>query len=416
MVIHLQTSGSSARDLLRAGTFGLGVSATLPSFLNRVAEEETKKILEGQEEKHPNRILVVLELTGGNDGLNTVVPYGDDAYYRARPTIGIKPNEVLKLNDHFGLHPAMSGFEALFKDGELAIVHGCGYPDPNLSHFTAMEWWHTAVPHGNELYGWLGRFADQNKQAPVENYIVNIGSRQSRAVASAKQSPIVFSDPKKLGRAGTEAQQKVFALYGQPYETRNSSLDFVNTVSKTATAGATLVRNACAEYRTMVDYGADSNLTLDLKKVIGLIKAGLMTRIYYVSLPGFDTHASQGPTQNLLLIYLADALRGFMEDLERLGRADDVSVMVFTEFGRRVNENMSAGTDHGTATPMYILGKKLKGGFYGQPASLTDLDSGNLKMTTDFRSVYGTMLKEWMGFDDIQGVLKGDFPSLGVFS
>jgi uncharacterized protein (DUF1501 family) len=416
MAIHSQTGGSSARDLLRAGAFGLGVSAALPSFLDRVAAQETKKILEGKEEKHPNRILVVLELTGGNDGLNTVVPYGDDAYYRARPTIGVKPNDVIRLNDHFGLHPAMSGFESLFKDGELAIVHGCGYPEPNLSHFTAMEWWHTAVPHGNELYGWLGRFADENKKTPVENYIVNIGPRQSRAVASAKQSPIVFSDPKKLGRAGTEAQQKVFELYGNPYETVNSALDFVNTVSKTATAGAALVRNACAEYRTMVDYGADSNLTLDLKKVIGLIKAGLMTRIYYVSLPGFDTHASQGPTQNLLLIYLADALRGFMEDLERIGRAEDVSVMVFTEFGRRVNENMSAGTDHGTATPMYILGKKLKGGFYGQPPSLTDLDNGNLKMTTDFRSVYGTMLKEWMGFDDIHGVLKGDFPSLGVFS
>jgi uncharacterized protein (DUF1501 family) len=416
MFITNQTCGFSEHDLLRAGAFGLGVSSALPSFLDRVAQDQTKKILEGKEERHPNRILVVLELTGGNDGLNTVVPYGDDAYYRARPTIGIKPNDVIKLSDHFGLHPAMSGFEALFKDGELAIVHGCGYPDPNLSHFTAMEWWHTAVPHGNELYGWLGRFADENKETPVENYIVNIGPRQSRAVASAKQSPIVFSDPKKLGRAGTEAQQKVFELYGNPYETVNSSLDFVNTVSKTATAGAALVRNACAEYRTMVDYGADSNLTLDLKKVIGLIKAGLMTRIYYVSLPGFDTHASQGPTQNLLLIYLADALRGLMEDLERIGRADDVSIMVFTEFGRRVSENMSAGTDHGTATPMYILGKKLKGGFYGQAPSLTDLDNGNLKMTTDFRSVYGTMLKEWMGFDNIQGVLKGDFPSLDVFA
>ena len=413
---HNQQGGSSERDLLRAGAFGLGVSAALPSFLNRVAEQETKKILEGKEEKHPNRILVVLELTGGNDGLNTIVPYADDAYYRVRPTIGIKPNDTIKLNDHFGLHPAMSGFEALFKDGQLAIVHGCGYPDPNLSHFTAMEWWHTAVPHGNELYGWLGRFADENKQTPVENYIVNIGPRQSRAVASAKQSPIVFSDPKKLGRAGTDAQQRVFELYGHPYETANRSLDFVNTVSRTATAGAALVRNACAEYRTMVDYGADSNLTLDLKKVIGLIKAGLMTRIYYVSLPGFDTHASQAPTQNLLLIYLADALRGLMEDLERIGRANDVSIMVFTEFGRRVGENMSGGTDHGTATPMYIVGKQLKGGFYGEPPSLTDLDNGNLKMTTDFRSVYGTMLKEWMGFDDIQGVLKGDFPLLGVFA
>jgi uncharacterized protein (DUF1501 family) len=405
----------SQHDFLRAGVFGLGVTSAPPSFLDQVARSEAQKVLEGQPEKYPNRILVVVELTGGNDGLNTVVPYGDDAYYRARPTIGILSNETIKLNDHFGLHPAMTGFEALFKDGKLAIVHGCGYPDPNLSHFTAMDWWHTAAPHGNELYGWLGRFADEDKSKPVEYYMVNIGTRQSRAIASAKQSPVVFSDPKKFGRAGTDAEQKVFELYGKPYETTNSSLDFVNSVSRTATTGASLVRHACAEYRTMVDYGAGSNLALDLKKVSGLIKAGLPTRIFYVSLGGFDTHASQAATQQLLLIYVADALRGFMEDVERMGRGDDVALMVFTEFGRRVNENMSKGTDHGAATPMYILGKGVKGGFYGQPPSLTDLDDGNLKMTTDFRSVYATMLKEWMGFEDTKGVLKGDYPTLGVF-
>lgn len=413
----IRDSGNYSRnDLLRAGAFGVGVTATLPSFLQQVAKDETQKVLEGQPEKHPNRILVVLELTGGNDGLNTVVPYGDDAYYRARPTIGIKPDETIKLNDHFGLHPAMTSFEALFKDGKLAIVHGCGYPNPNLSHFTAMDWWHTAVPHGNELYGWLGRFADESKPKPAEYYIVNIGTRQARAIASARQSPLVFSDPKKLGRAGTDAEQKVFELYGKPYETTNSSLDFVNSISRTATKGASLVRNACAEYRTMVDYGGDSNLTLDLKKVNGMIKAGLPTRIFYVSLGGFDTHASQAATQQLLLIYVADALRGFMEDLERMGRADDVAIMVFTEFGRRVNENLSKGTDHGTATPMYILGKGVKGGFYGQPPSLIDLDDGNLKMTTDFRSVYATMMKEWMGFDGVSTVLKDDYPTLGMFA
>lgn len=403
-------------DLLRGGAYGIGVSAALPAFLNQVAQNETEKVLEGKDERFPNRILIVLELTGGNDGLNTVVPYGDDAYYRARPTIGISPQDTIKLNEHFGLHPAMTGLEALFKEGNLAIVHGCGYPEPNLSHFTAMDWWHTAVPHGNELYGWLGRFADENRPQPRENYIVNIGARQSRAVASARQSPVVFSDPKKLGRVGTETQKKVFEVYGKPYATSNSSLDFLNAVSRTATIGAALFRTACTEYRTMVDYGADTNLALDLKKISGIINAGLPTRIFYISLGGFDTHASQAPSQNLLLIYLSDALRGFMEDLERAGRADDVAVMVFTEFGRRVNENMSKGTDHGTATPMYILGKKVKGGFYGQPPSLTDLDDGNLKMTTDFRSVYATALNEWMGFENTKGVLKGDYATLGVFA
>jgi uncharacterized protein (DUF1501 family) len=407
---------SSRRDFLRAGMYAVGVSAGLPALFRDLSLAQTAKALDGVSEKHPNRILIVLELSGGNDGLNTVVPYADDAYYKARPTIGIKKGQVLKLNDSLGLHPACPGMQSLFTDGKLAIVPGCGYPNPNLSHFTAMEWWHTAMPHGSNKYGWLGRFADAYQPTPTQNYIVNISSRQSLAVSSAKHSPVVFSDPRKFGRIGTDAQQKVFETFGKVYPTSNSSLDFVNTISKTATGGAALVRSACAEYRTLVDYGSDNNLTLDLKKVAAMIDAGLPTRIYYLSQGGFDTHAAQANTQQLLLIYLSDALRGFMEDLHKIGRADDVAVMVFTEFGRRVHENASRGTDHGTATPMFVVGKHVKGGFYGKQPSLTDLDDGNLKMTTDFRSVYATMLKGWMGLEDTKSVLKGDFPTLPIFS
>jgi uncharacterized protein (DUF1501 family) len=410
------TFTSSRRDFLRAGMYAVGVSAGLPALFRDLSLVQTAKALDGVSEKHPNRILIVLELSGGNDGLNTVVPYADDAYYKARPTIGIKKGEVLKLDNSLGLHPACPGMQSLFKDGKLAIVPGCGYPNPNLSHFTAMEWWHTAMPHGSNKYGWLGRFADAYQPTPTQNYIVNISSRQSLAVSSARHSPVVFSDPRKFGRIGTDAQQKVFETFGKVYPTSNSSLDFVNTVSKTATGGAALVRSACAEYRTLIDYGSDNNLTLDLKKVAAMINAGLPTRIYYLSQGGYDTHAGQAATQQLLLIYLSDALRGFMEDLHKIGRVDDVAVMVFTEFGRRVNENASRGTDHGTATPMFVVGKHVKGGFYGKQPSLTDLDDGNLKMTTDFRSVYATMLKGWMGLEDTKSVLKGDFSTLPIFS
>jgi uncharacterized protein (DUF1501 family) len=410
------TFPTSRRDFLCAGMYAVGVSAGLPALFRDLSLVQTAKALDGVPEKHPNRILIVLELSGGNDGLNTVVPYADDAYYKARPTIAIKKGQALKLDDSFGLHPACPGMQSLFKDGKLAIVPGCGYPNPNLSHFTAMEWWHTAMPHGSNKYGWLGRFADAYQPTPTQNYIVNISSRQSLAVSSAKHSPVVFSDPRKFGRIGTDAQQKVFETFGKVYPTSNSSLDFVNTVSKTATGGAALVRSACAEYRTLVDYGSDNNLTLDLKKVAAMINAGLPTRIYYLSQGGYDTHAAQADTQQLLLVYLSDALRGFMEDLHKIGRADDVAVMVFTEFGRRVNENASRGTDHGTATPMFVVGKHVKGGFYGKQPSLTDLDDGNLKMTTDFRSVYATMLKGWMGLEDTKSVLKGDFPTLPIFS
>ena len=405
----------SRRDFLRAGMYAVGVSAGLPALFQQLCFAESVRALEGGPEKHPNRILVVLELSGGNDGLNTVVPYADDAYHQARPKLAIHQNKVLKLDDHFGLHPACQGLERMFKDGELAIVQGCGYPNPNFSHFTAMEWWHTAVPHGNDSYGWLGRFADAQWPQPHENLLVNIAAQQSRAVTSARHSPVVFNDPKKFGRLGTDAQQRVFETFGKLYPTTNPALDFVNGVARTATVGAGKVRNACAEYRTLVDYGSDNNLTLDLKKTAAMIAAGLPTRVFYLNQGGFDTHAAQADTQQLLLIYLSDALRGFMDDLKRIGRADDVVVMVFTEFGRRVRENASSGTDHGTATPMFVFGKPVKGGFHGTAPSLTDLDAGNLKMTTDFRSVYGTMLNSWMGFADTPSVLKGAFPELPLF-
>ncbi len=405
----------SRRDLLRVGLYGLGVSAALPEVFCQASLAQTNRALAGAGERHPNRILVVLELSGGNDGLNTVVPYANDAYYRARPRLGASRNQVLRLNDEFGLHPSCTGLHTLFRDGKLAIVHGCGYPRPNLSHFTAMEWWHTALPHGRDQYGWLGRFADAHQPTPREGYIVNITPRQTLAVTSARHAPVVFKDPRRFARLGTAAQQRVFESFGQVYPTRNASLAYVNTVARTATAGAARVRSACLEYRTRVDYGIDNDLTLDLKKVAALIHADLPTRIYYVSLGGFDTHAAQPEMHQLLLIYVADALRGFMEDLERIRRADDVAVMVFTEFGRRVQENASRGTDHGTATPMFVVGKGVRGGLYGQHPSLTDLDNGNLRMTTDFRSVYATLLRSWMGFEDTRAILRGDFTTLPLF-
>lgn len=408
------TPATTRRDLLRAGAYALGVSAGLPALFRDLCAAQTPEAL-ANSEKHPERILVVLELAGGNDGLNTVVPFADDAYHKARPVLRVKPAAALKLDDRVGLNPACEGFAKLYKDGQMAIVEGCGYPNPTLSHFTAMEWWHTATPHAGERYGWVGRLADGMMPKPVENSVVNVGAQQSRAVAGRVQSPVVFKDPRKFARVGTPAQQQVFESFGTPRPTNNPALDFVNGVSKTATAGAARVRSACAEYRTRVDYGSDNELTLDLKKVAGLIAAGLPTRLYYVSMGGFDTHAAQPDAHQLLLTYLTDAVRGFLTDLKRLGRADDVAVMAFSEFGRRVGENASRGTDHGTAGPMFVFGSKVKGGLYGTPPSLTDLDAGNLKMTTDFRRVYATMARDWMGYADTRTLLKGEYETLPVF-
>jgi len=416
----LMTCSCSRRDFLARGLYGIGLGTGLPVFLSRTSAALTAQALQGTSmERHPERILVVLELSGGNDGLNTVVPHGDPAYYRARPHIGVPVREVLKVSDHFGFHPSMVGFERLYKDGRMAIVHGCGYDHPSLSHFSSMSYWHTGVPNAGEALGWLGRLADDHLDPATRNLIVNIGTSQSLAVRSGKHSPLVFDDPARFRRDGTDDEKHVLAaLGGDSAKSSNSTLDFLAATARNATDSSDFVRQASASYRTPVDYGIGNAFGGGLQRVAALINAGMKTRLYYVAYQGnaFDTHVQQGDVHSRLLMYTADAVRAFLDDIARIGRADDVAVMMFTEFGRRVEENGSLGTDHGTATPMFLFGKHVKGALYGQPPSLTDLDDGNLKMTTDFRRVYATAIKEWLGYDDTDAVLKGRFDTLAAFT
>jgi uncharacterized protein (DUF1501 family) len=412
------TCSCSRRDFLIRGFYGIGVGAGLPLILNRTSAALAAQALEGTSvEKHPERILVVIELSGGNDGLNTIVPAGDPAYYRARPNLGIPERQVIEFADGFGFHPSMVGFERLYKDGLMAVVHGCGYDHPSLSHFSSMGFWHTGVPNGGEALGWLGRLADNGYSPAQRNMIVNLGSSQSLAVRSRRHSPLVFDDPARFRREGTDLEKQVLVELSKARETTNATLEFLASTAQNATESSDFVRQASATYRTPVDYGIGGGLGNNLQRVAALIAAGMSTRLYYVTYAGnsFDTHVQQADLHSRLLMYTADAVRGFMEDIKRLGRADDVAVMMFTEFGRRVEENASLGTDHGTATPMFILGKGVKAGLHGQHPSLTDLDDGNMKMTTDFRRVYATMIKEWLGYEDTQAVLKGKFDTLGVF-
>jgi uncharacterized protein (DUF1501 family) len=419
MARHTLGCSCSRRDFLARGMYGIGIGAGLPLLLSRTSAALSAQALQGTSlEKHPNRILVVIELSGGNDGLNTVVPFGDAAYYRARPRLGITAREVIKVADGFGFHPSMVGFERLYKDGRLAVVHGCGYDHPSLSHFSSMGFWHTGVPNGGEPLGWLGRLADQTYPAATKNVIVNLGNSQSLAVRATQHSPLVFDDPVRFRRDGTDEEKQALAMLSAPRATSNATLDFLASTAKNATESSDFVRRASSSYRTPVDYGQGGGLAGNLQRVAALIAAEMPTRLYYVTYQGnsFDTHVQQADLHSRLLMYTADAVRGFIEDLKRIGHADEVAVMIFTEFGRRVEENGSLGTDHGTATPMFVVGRGVKGGFYGKHPSLTDLDDGNLKMTTDFRRVYATMIKEWLGYDDTAAVLKGRFEPLGVFA
>lgn len=345
------------------------------------------------------RILVAIELSGGNDGLNTVVPYGDDAYYRHRPSIGIPAAQLRKLDDHYGLNPGLLGLERLWHAGQLAIVHGCGYEQPSYSHFTSMAYWHTGAPNRGNPLGWMGRLADTMASERRENMLINIGASQSLAVRSQVHTPVVFNDPARFQRKHWLTPSTTSDLHNNDNGNSNPSRDFLYAVNASARASSIKIREAWQAYQTDVDYGI---APMDLPKVAACIDAGLPTQLYYVAFQNnaFDTHVNQPALHRRLLSYASDGIHGFIKDLERTGQADRVLVMVFSEFGRRVGENANLGTDHGTANAMFLAGAPVKGGHYGRAPSLTDLvDGDNLKHTVDFRQVYATAMQSWLGVD-----------------
>ncbi len=399
------------RRLLSAAcsAIGLGTAVKLgmTSALARAAADT---------QKNSNRILVVLELSGGNDGLNTLVPYADDAYYKLRPRIGIPANKLIKIDDHHGFSAGMKGFEQLFKDGKLAVVHGCGYAQPNFSHFTSMAYWHTAAPNSGEAFGWVGRTADAIEPNGAMNYIVNIDEAQSLAVSSRMHTPVVFDDPERFVRKGDIQTRPLFNEVADAGSAGNAAQKFLLDVARGARDASQQVRDAWNGYRTPVDYGI---VPLGLNKVSALIEAGMPTRLYYTGYRhnAFDTHVHQGDVHARQLTYVSDAVAGFMRDIERIGRADDVTMLIFSEFGRRAAENTSLGTDHGTANHMYVVGKHVKGGHYGKPSSLTELmPDGNLQFTADFRRVYATVIEGWLQHSNSADVLREKFETFPIFA
>jgi uncharacterized protein (DUF1501 family) len=405
-------SRSSRRDLLRAGMHGVcvcaGASLAVPVFSQAAAQLAAQAMTDG-------KILVVLELSGGNDGLNTLAPYGDDAYYHRRPNLGIPKRQLRTIDGHFGFSGGMAGFERLYKEGKLAIVHGCGYDNPSFSHFTSMAYWHTAAPNSGEEYGWVGRLADTLAPSAPPNFVVNIAPRQSLAVRSRKHVPVVFEDPNRFTQEMFYEERPVLDSTRAEEKIDNPSRRFLLDTARSARNASALVREAWSKYRSQVDYGV---VSLDLPKVVALIAAGMPTRLYYTSYRNnaFDTHVFQGDTHKRLLTYASDAVSAFIQDLKRIGRADDVAIMIFSEFGRRVPENVNLGTDHGTANLMFVAGTQVKGGQYGTVPSLTRLDDGdNLIHTTDFRRVYATMISGWLGLHDTRALLKGDFQPFDMF-
>jgi uncharacterized protein (DUF1501 family) len=408
----LAASGVSRRDMLRIGAGGVGFSlfggiGPVPAVFGK-ATEATAASASG-------KILVVFEWFGGNDGLNTIVPYGDAAYYKHRPTIGIKEKDVLKIDAHFGWQKSMGGMKRLYDEGKVAIVQGVGYAQPSFSHFTSMSFWHTAAPNGGNEYGWVGRTASAlDPSGGRPNMIVNVSDSQSLAVKAEKHVPLVFIDPMRFQRGAFAQEKAALDLLGAQHAPVTAAHRYALEVTRSAAQASEVVRAAWSHYK-----GKDNPdlRLLDLDKVAALIEADFPTRLYYVPLRNslFDTHVNQAAPHDRQLEYCSDAIAGFFQEMKRIGRADDVVMYVHSEFGRRVPENTSLGTDHGTAQVNFVIGSAVKGGMYGAPPSLTDLVlDGNLENTTDFRQVYATLIEEWMGADAAQ-VLGDRFQTLRMF-
>ena len=415
------------REFLRTTVLGSALSWTVPTFLANTfstlqaeATDKATQITTGRD----GSILVVLQMAGGNDGLNTVVPFADDHYRKARPRIAVAEKDVLKLDDYVGLHPNLAGFKSLYDAGQLGIVQGVGYPNPNRSHFRSTEIWQTASDSERyETTGWLGRYFDNTCSGCDPAVAVTIGGQTPQALAAKQPKGICFNSPqnyrfmdsekprpgekdmmaesfRKLNDGDDEQMENsggtVAAISGAGSHT-GSPLDFIERTALDAQISSDKIRAIAAKGENKATYPG-GQLANSLKLVAKLIGGGMPTRIYYVSQGGYDTHGNQIGTHDRLLKDLGDSVKAFVDDLKAQGHLERVLVMTFSEFGRRVAENASGGTDHGAAGPMFIIGNKVKAGVLGKHPSLasSDLFQGDPKFSTDFRSVYAAVLEEWL--------------------
>ncbi|MSQ90390.1 MAG: DUF1501 domain-containing protein [Phycisphaerales bacterium] len=412
------------RIFLQQGVTLASLVATIPWFLENSALAMLPADLRvsSQAGVPEDRILVVVQLGGGNDGLNTIIPYGSDDYYRQRPQLGIPApgttNGALQLDSKIGigLHPNLVGFKELIDSGRLAVVQGVGYPNPNRSHFASMDIWHTGKSEGRGN-GWIGRYVDNAcNGSPQADAEIAIGRSAPLAMFGDLHKPVSFENAKLFQWTGKELP----AALDAPYEAMNragalegvvpgSQAAFLMRTALDAQLSSDRIR-AAMDKTPLVSY-PNSQLSTQMKSIGAMIRDQMKTRVYYASIGGFDTHGGQAGAHGNLMRQVGDALLAFQNDLKAQGNATRVVTMVFSEFGRRVRQNASGGTDHGTAAPMFLMGEGVKAGVHGTHPSLTDLDQGDLKFTCDFRSVYATVLDSWMGAPS-KKILGASYPNL----
>jgi uncharacterized protein (DUF1501 family) len=389
------------RNLIKTGLAAIPVMVLNPGvFWHNLAS-----VVSNSPTTSRNRVLIIIQLAGGADGLNIVVPYNNSLYYQYRPDIAIPKDQVLPLDNEIGLNPGLAKLKTLWDQGMMAIVEGAGYPNPNYSHFSSMNIWQTADPSGRAFSdGWLGRYLNKtstigkdifaglavNSRLPFEMY-----SATTPVPVVASISSYQFQGDALYPTSAAQRTQNAIGLYdGAPQEAMFAAT-FDSTIHLAYNSIQSL-QQADKSYKTTVTYPATS-LGAGLRLLAEAITGDLGLRVGHVTLGGFDTHTDENTTLSKLLTTFSDAVSIFYQDLQFQSRDRDVIVMTWSEFGRRAKSNASNGTDHGSAGPVFILGSSVAGGRFGKPCDLSNVDSGNLRFTTDFRDIYATILEQWLG-------------------
>ncbi|MCL4540952.1 MAG: DUF1501 domain-containing protein [Chloroflexi bacterium] len=409
----------SRRQLLQSSSTVIPVGMFLPSVFSQALDQMGRNTLYGQPGRPSNnRTLIIVQLAGGNDGLNTLIPYSDGRYRDMRPTIGVPESELLPVSEEVAFHKELEGLKGLYDQGKVAVIQTVGYDHPSLSHFQAMDIWETADPSLHHQDGWLSTLVEGQVDShghPIGS--LSLGPSLAPALCCPPTPPPTVSaindyqlksDPRFPHGAAVREQALV-----QLYQTYHAPAPFAAVLDSTADqarASAAMMQEIAHQYKPMTAY-PQTPLAQGLKLLAATLKAGSGLRIGYVVLGGFDTHAQQVNQQPRLLRQLGDAIRAFYGDLAAQHLDEQVLLMTWSEFGRRVQENASHGTDHGTAAPLFLVGSGVKGGLYGDPPDLTHLDTGNLKHSIDFRSVYATVIERWLQADS-KPILGGAFPTL----
>ncbi len=414
------------REFLKRGVTFVSLSLASRYMLMQVTPGHDTVFGQASTLSGNSRLLVIIQLNGGNDGLNTVIPYGTGLYYDARPKLAVPPKEILPITGQIGLHPKLTNLKKLYDAGKVAIVQGVGYPNANRSHFRSTDIWMTANPDTIEKTGWLGRYLDESiarfhgTKLPAANIggtlpLTLVGEKVVVPSIASLEGYQFLTDTRYPQER--EKRLKLFqAINGQSFE--NAYLDYLAQTGLGAQQSADDLQTAVKKYTSKVEYPTDP-FAQGLKLIAQIIAGGIGTQILYVTIGGFDTHAEQNTARvnhPMLLETVDKGLDAFYRDISQMGVAEDIVMMTFSEFGRRVRENGSLGTDHGTAAPMFVLGDRVKGGLHGEHPSLTKLDdNGDLIYTVDFRSVYATILEDWLGADS-QAILGKRFEKLGLIA